>query len=514
MPRFSDLRARLVSSLQTLMSETRAQGQTRLPSIRSLAATNRVAYETMWKAVDQCRRQEIVTVSQGGALRIAEHAAPAPVKHRPLVVVDSYPGPKWQQVRERLRRDLAEGRFAHERKLPSLKLLGVRFGASYPVVRKALAGLCQEQVIEPCRGGYAPCRPTTQAVGGVVVLYTGAVQPNRQMGRFFSRNWDVLRSLEQACISAGLRLETVPLQDGRPAQEQGAAPTPERDIRGYVFWVQSVDSSRVPDLADELAERGKPVAVLDEAAVAVYRCARSPQSLVRLYSLGVGSLCGTAIGRHLAGLGHQRVAYFSTLASRDDRREGLRRGMTENGAAGNVAVFHALPQERQGRHHDEFALTAHEAAPAESREVWRQVLAEVRPSINTALFGIAHSEALAPAFEQALADPAITAWVGCNDPTALACLRFLAEKGVAVPRRLSVAGFDDSLEAVANGLTSYNFNVAGLAHAMVTHILRPAMKRERSGGSEWFEPAGAVTRRASTGPVASPRSIPKPQMLT
>jgi DNA-binding LacI/PurR family transcriptional regulator/DNA-binding transcriptional regulator YhcF (GntR family) len=514
MPRFSALRARLVSRLQTLMGETRAQGRTRLPSIRTLAAEHRVAYETMWKAVDQCRRQGLVTVSQGGALHIAEHAAPPPVNHQPAAIVDSSFGPKWQQVRERLLRELAEGRFAHERKLPSLKLLGVRFGASYPVIRKALASLCQEQTIEPCKGGYAPCRPPTQSAGGVVVLYTGAVQPNRQMSRFFSRNWDVLRSLEQACISAGLRLETVPLLDGRPAQEQGLAPTPERDVRGYVFWVQNVGSSRAPDLAEELAARGKPLAVLDEAAVAVYRCARTPQSLVRLYSLGVGSLCGAAIGRHLAGLGHLRVAYFSTLAAREDRGEGLRRGLTESGGLGNVTVFHALPREWQGRHHDEFALTAHQAAPAESREVWRQVLAEVQPSINTALFGIAHSEALAPAFEQALADPAITAWVGCNDPTALACLRFLAERGVAVPRRISVAGFDDSLEAVANGLTSYNFNVTGLAHAMVTHLLRPAMKRERRGGSEWFEPAGLVTRRASSGPVASPRSIPKPQTLT
>jgi len=473
-----------------------------LPSIRVLAAEHKVAYETMWKAVDQCRREGLVTVSQGGALRLTGREVPARAYEAPSAARDipALSGPKWEQVCDRLRRALVEGAFVVEPRLPSAKLLGVRFGASYPVIRKALACLCLEGALEPCRGGYAPARPRSRPGAGVAVLFTGAVQPDRQMSRSFSRNWDVLRALEQACIAAGLRLETVPLEARCRVLAHEGARTPERDISGYVFWVQGVDYQHAPGMAETLAERGKPVAVLDEAALVTYHCARRPQSLVRLFSLGVGPLCGAAVGRHLAVLGHRRVAYFSTLSGRQDRTEGLRRALTRTAGPDPVTVFHALPQDHQGRHHGEFARSAHEAAPAESREVWRQVLAEVRPDINDALWGIAHSDALAGAFEQACADPSLTAWVGTNDPTALACLRFLAGRGVRVPEQVSVAGFDDSTDAVTSGLTSYNFNAAGLAHAIVMHLLHPAMKRERGAG-EWFEAGGYVVARASTGPA-------------
>jgi hypothetical protein len=65
-----------------------------------------------------------------------------------------------------------------------------------------------------------------------------------------------------------------------------------------------------------------------------------------------------------------------------------------------------------------------------------------------------------------------------------------------------VTGFDDSTDAALSGLTSYNFNVAGLASAILTHLLHPRPRRERRGMGEWFEATGVVTARTSTGASA------------
>ncbi|MBD3216615.1 MAG: hypothetical protein GF311_28630 [Candidatus Lokiarchaeota archaeon] len=79
-------------------------------------------------------------------------------------------------------------------------------------------------------------------------------------------------------------------------------------------------------------------------------------------------------------------------------------------------------------------------------------------------------------FEKALQQPEITAWVAANDEVALWALDLLAEKGVRVPKEISVMGFDDRTEALQERLTSYNFNFRAIIPAMIDFVLR----KERS----------------------------------
>jgi len=81
--------------------------------------------------------------------------------------------------------------------------------------------------------------------------------------------------------------------------------------------------------------------------------------------------------------------------------------------------------------------------------------------------------ALRPLFERALAAHDATARVAVNDAVAMEALRFLHERGVAVPRDMSVAGFDNTLESFFNGLTSWDFNIPALVGALLGHILGP-----------------------------------------
>jgi hypothetical protein len=74
-----------------------------------------------------------------------------------------------------------------------------------------------------------------------------------------------------------------------------------------------------------------------------------------------------------------------------------------------------------------------------------------------------------PAFEQALNDDEATAWVGDNDSTALAMLEFFTQRGIAVPQKLSVVGFDNYLESQLAGLRALTSILLQLS-MRVSHI--------------------------------------------
>jgi DNA-binding LacI/PurR family transcriptional regulator len=100
-----------------------------------------------------------------------------------------------------------------------------------------------------------------------------------------------------------------------------------------------------------------------------------------------------------------------------------------------------------------------------------------------------------PLFEKALADRSITAWVAANDTVAVHALAFLQEKKVRVPDDISLIGFDDTLEAFKNGLTSYNFNIEVIARRMLNHILDSAREPSKQPRGTDSEVEGCMVER-------------------
>jgi DNA-binding LacI/PurR family transcriptional regulator len=80
---------------------------------------------------------------------------------------------------------------------------------------------------------------------------------------------------------------------------------------------------------------------------------------------------------------------------------------------------------------------------------------------------------------------------------AVECIDFLHERGVQIPRRISVVGFDDSIEAQIHGLTSYNFNSIGVARGMLAHLLNPHPV------DDFTEIPGTVVERRTSGAVVA-----------
>lgn len=100
---------------------------------------------------------------------------------------------------------------------------------------------------------------------------------------------------------------------------------------------------------------------------------------------------------------------------------------------------------------------------------------------------------LSPLLERALASGA-TAWIAANDLCALQVMDWLQEKGVKVPSEVSLAGFDDTAEALRADLTSYRFASDSMARAMIGQILNA------SRGAAVMRHEGVVVARGSTAP--------------
>ncbi len=69
-----------------------------------------------------------------------------------------------------------------------------------------------------------------------------------------------------------------------------------------------------------------------------------------------------------------------------------------------------------------------------------------------------------------------------------------------MPRGLSVAGFDNLVEAQRDELTTYDFNNPALAHAMLWFILNPPRTRAEKAQVR-MEMPGMLVPRATTGPA-------------
>lgn len=74
--------------------------------------------------------------------------------------------------------------------------------------------------------------------------------------------------------------------------------------------------------------------------------------------------------------------------------------------------------------------------------------------------------------EKALAMPKVGVLVCSADSVAVQCFNYLMHKRIPVPGKISIIGFDDSLEAFLSRITSFNFNGAAVVDSMVEYLVR------------------------------------------
>ncbi len=245
----------------------------------------------------------------------------------------------------------------------------------------------------------------------------------------------------------------------------------------------------------------KAVAVIDEGGVLSSCDTLRPQIPFCRFRYTT-NLAGKETARELLFRGHKRIAFISAtheLKWSRDRLSGLQEEYLKAGLTDGVISFTADESPEDKRIEDDARL-AKFATQLASDPGWGQPYKAARKLFRHAEKRVRPLGWLPSLMEAALTRPDITAWVMANDNHAILALDFLKERGMAVPGRLAVCGFDDKPEAGRRALSSYRFDIQAIAEDAL-RFLEWAGSHPKPG--YWIADCagGRLVHRASTGEV-------------
>ncbi|QCJ00140.1 LacI family DNA-binding transcriptional regulator [Agrobacterium larrymoorei] len=220
----------------------------------------------------------------------------------------------------------------------------------------------------------------------------------------------IAQAIEQAAADAGYGVLIADSHGDVAKQTEAINRLIERGVEGMIV---------VPRRGTRIADVDCPVAVIDSPS--------TPGNTVAADHWGGGQ----AIGRHLAGLGHEKVVIIAKNPDsnvQNDRVGGIRAGLS---------------------------------ASAKTETLWIAPL-EQREGAGCRL-GVADKVA-----------QGFTAFAAVSDLHALRVLTELQQEGISVPEQASVTGFDDLIWApvVTPALTTIRMDMARIADTAITALVR------------------------------------------
>lgn len=453
------------------------------PPIAVLARDAGVGYTTMWKAVREFRDRGLLRVVPHVGISANEDAAELPQPpSRPVS-----PSSRVDMVAERIERDIATGRLTRSEPLPTMRELCTRYGASFRTVRSALVRLVSEGTISPAGRRFAPSRVARFGANATVVLVARGDDLGR-INMLTERSRVLLRTLEDACFHANLTLRVHTHNFSGPrwqgidelsalADGQGLT----GPVVGFIVWDMGLNMDLLGSILPFLNRSGKPVALLDEMGWGAHLRERFGGRLMAVFSMAANVSDGMRVGRRLHELGHRRLAYFGlrhVSTAGDARLQGLR-AVAERLGDATVDVYRGSETwDDVTRTRDDLLVQRVAGFLSEQFGEYGSVSGRAMQDATLALGRVQTlmrtQRAMGEKFGEALRVGRATVWVAFNDTIACAAMEFLERRGIDVPGRVSVVGFDNGQAAFARNLTSYEFGSTMYANATLSYVLNPA----------------------------------------
>jgi DNA-binding LacI/PurR family transcriptional regulator len=286
-------------------------------------------------------------------------------------------------------------------------------------------------------------------------------------------------------------------------------PPAHQSTLGAVVLATGLAALDPPSYVRRLCTYGHSVVLIDDM--------RTIDSIDNMPSRGRALICvpvsdfeaGRRVGASLVSLGHRRVAWlspFGDVAWSRERLAGLR-SVVESCDKGEVAVYEGTVS---GSSAEEWAaLLACIAAGEKSGSRLAPIVRETLTHRETAgRFGALRveqrrRELLQPRIDELLARREVTAIVAASDAVAMVCMERLAQRGIDVPRQMSVVSFDDRPEASYLNITSYTFNAPGMAEAALAFLLRGPAAVRKEKRPEIVQVPGRLVMRHSLAALPS-----------
>ena len=512
---------RATEFLKAVINEQVAAGSSQLPARRVLCRRGRFSASTIQTALRLLEREGAWRFSPHGGFHPAidpepVHVASTPEAHWKM----PEPPPeyrKWQLVYRQLREAILSGHYPAGTTLPQTKQLENLTGVGYRTVRKALAACTRERLVR-CRGKrftvYAP--PRLRAPATLICITLTDFHRTAIIDTPFSAEF--IRTIEHLARRYAFSISFVSIWDimhstanaRRLLSIDTGAP-----VLGYVVWPLGFPPGHLNSLSHILSDTAKPVCVFDILGTTLPR-AMYERPLFRVWQVGATELSGRIVGEYLRERGHRHAMFFlhetaDALFLR--RAQGIGEALS--------SAQNPQPVQLRGPEHslaldtelDAFDVTGEFVGIGASIELLARACGTtpaspygmiLRNSAQYALWLQTMKPRMRPLFDRAMRDGNADAWVACNDLMGNLILEYLTQYPPgSVP---AVVSFDDSLYAVAMGLTSYNFNVAAVVAEMVDFALGGLRNHFRSGRNP-VEVRGFITERASSH-TAITRHIP------
>ncbi|BDI28784.1 LacI family transcriptional regulator [Capsulimonas corticalis] len=311
----------------------------------------------------------------------------------------------------------------------------------------------RERVLQAARDlNYVPVRTSTQnrhvRTNAIGVVFLHSHRPDGPIGYpTFLGMYDRARELDHD-LTIFLRAEPDWVKPGTEAQFL------DRRCDGFIF----VGSNR-PEITTALTENKVP-------SVECYSVAPAPGA-ARVVADNAGGIRQAVM--HLANHGHKRIAHIAGPQWNLEAQERLK-------------GFRAAMQEQFGPDCWDCVIHA---------ETWGQI--QRFHNANGAV-----DDVTLPIVEAALATGA-TAFVCANDLLALALWQFAEDRGLRIPRDLSIIGVDNILQADYQGLTSIDIPFEEIGRAAVDAVLA-LEKGDSTGEASRILPVELIPRSSVTVP--------------
>lgn len=493
----------LISNLTTRIAEGwPADG--RLPTVRALARQLGTSAVTMVKVLKTLREQGFVEKRPGrSGYYVPERGAPASA-----AVLDDSPRGRGEAIAAVIRDEILQGQYPASEPMPQQKHLCARFGCSHGTVRKALALLVGERLLqrEGTRYRLREFRGRARSVGVYVCGYPQVVDHTAD------DVYDLVHAAESAVqrfgwgqlqfFLAGTNTEHVRMIPELP----DLAPS-DHQVAGYVFIRYRYRGGWKRFL---LSRKRIPLVVVDFDQMADFDDNPDPiandRNFARLHRnctivVPDNRIAGQEVAGHLAVLGHRRAAFFSHVSLDDPRK--TRRAWARLRYDGVASVFRpgGDGERRLCVYDGSGQMRVQEHTPAS--DIWSKlgrVPAAVHEEGHDSLQRVREvaeiSRVMTPLFQQALADRDITAWVCCTDQLAAVARDFLKAHGMAVPGRIALVGFGNTRLSYRADISSYDFGYERIGNLAVSYLVYPRL-RPRSD-SPITHVSGQLVTRAST----------------
>jgi DNA-binding LacI/PurR family transcriptional regulator/DNA-binding transcriptional regulator YhcF (GntR family) len=505
-------RSRGIEKAKKFLSEYLAtsdlQPGARLPSIKSLARQAHVSVVSMWKAMNLAKEERLLDGAPGhpfylsknsgdkGAVASAHDAESAPVQ-------------KWVQIKNSLQKSILSG---EHKTLPSVKELCRQYDCSYPTIRKILEELARAGLVTAAKRGYESSLKTVSSSTSRIVLIAPGTQRGAGKTTWGGHNDEVVRQLEIACSRRNLKLSIIlysytdeKLTFINYGTGDSASLSSKKDVLGYIMLMLDAGEGFFK-IFQQICRQKKAVAVLDEVGKWAMPAFASDRKLARRFALGSTPRAGELAARYLLQLNHTKVAFLSVYQDASwvqQRLTGLSKTFAAAGYPDSVVPVTLGKRtifENKASH--EIRLAVEQALKKVIKTyspefVTNALTSSIDSLANELSFRDRLDAFMTAGFEQALKIKGATAWVCANDVICVAASAFLGKKRIAVPGKLSIVGFDDTVDAIHNLISSYNFNIPSIVELMLSHVL--GMPLPFPASQDVIEIDGTVVERRSTG---------------